>query len=699
MFAEIGNFALNSGLIVDLLILAGMIYGHDASSLYRRCWIVMATGIAFCLQAAAMISLIICHLKSDMSVLNVVLHSSVDKPTIYKIAGAWGSHEGSMLLWNAYLAFFVLIMSLTLKKNRLYVIAIGIQVAFCAYFTVIALFTKPFARIFPPTSRGMGMNAVLQDVGLALHPPLLYLGYVGCSALFAIAAACGFSILFGFGNDKLGSSTVRIKEISAYIRTAMRPWALFSWGFLTIGITLGSWWAYREVGWGGYWFWDPVENASFLPWVALTGLLHGLKGGSMRNVVVFGMMPFILSVGGTFLVRSGLISSVHSFASDSTRALIVLYLLVVMLVCLVSIWLRMTLSNNSSIYNGKSYSSSQSQVTICISMILFITLFGTIYPLAFESFYDHSISVGSRYFNYYVNPIFLLMACLAMFVHWKMLVSEIVYTADTTTLRKKHIFLSLGIITFSLIILVFYWQKHGWVQWLIDPYIQLLSSSGIIISISSLMILLAYGSCYGYRKWNASSKSEWIIKIDSEQAKARPLMFIAHATFVITVFAISACSYGSIERQQALCIGCSMEINGVTIVLQDIEHMVGPNYLSKIAKIMVYNKTARYEHGGSSDKSGGEHPIARVNPELRFFPTEKQMTVESDIMHSAFYDLHVSTSEIGNNPELLVRAYYRPMISWLWFAGIITGACGIMQSIFTFYRHYQITTSYTSSRF
>lgn len=696
MFAEIGNFTLYFGLILDLIALAFLFVCQN----HHKTLVILVSSSFIC-KVGSMLSLILCHVLSDMTVLNVVLHSSPHKPTLYKIAGAWGSHEGSMMLWNVYMAFFAFILSFTLKFSfrNLYKMIVSIQLSLCLYFTIITLITKPFARIFPATLKGMGMNPVLQDIGLALHPPLLYLGYISCSVLFSISSGYYFTLAKRDNKDKDSLSQL------LYFKSILKPWALFSWSFLTIGITLGSWWAYREVGWGGYWFWDPVENASFLPWLALTGLLHSLRCGSQKNLIIWSIIPFVLSVSGTFLVRSGLISSVHSFASDNTRGFIILGLLVLMLIHLAIIWSQLMFKayttnkylNKPSSHTEIGAIAAKDKALVCLSMILGITIFGTTYPIIFESFHDYTISIGSHYFNYYVNPIFLLMSAFTLLMHYSLL-RKMLNSSLKAEIKIKLIITLVLLIGTAILITVLYWQRHGLVQWSIEPYIQFLAALGIILSVYSLAFLLGYIGCFFKKNQNHHKNHiNYAQNKLSHQPSSRNnfMMIFSHISFALAVLIISTCSYGSIEKQQVLCIGDTMKINNLMVELQDITHYIGPNYLAKVAKLTIYEqKHSSYAckqelHKGTKTSSQTKpcyQFITVIQPELRFFPNEKQMTVRSDIMHSLFYDLHLSVSEIGNHPELLVRAYYRPMINWLWFVGIIAGLGSLLNSLMAFYK-------------
>ncbi len=762
MFAEIGNFTLYFGLIVNLISLC-IIFTYSKISKRMNYIIIILITFAFLLQACSIICLIISHFISDMSVLNVVLHSNIDKPTIYKIAGAWGSHEGSMLLWNSYLAFFAFIMIITLVSHKLTYYIITVQLFICSYFTIITIASNPFARIFPATAKGMGMNPVLQDIGLAIHPPMLYLGYISCSALFSIAAGYAIyqffysydkdfykkrllkgnekiknyksAIIYGAKNIDVDNTEGNIKDevnIKNYVKTILKPWLFFSWSFLTIGITLGSWWAYREVGWGGYWFWDPVENASFLPWIALTSLIHALRNGSTKSLIVQSMIPFILSVGGTFFVRSGLISSVHSFASDEQRAKIILSLLIIMLIFFICTLFFLTIQRQKdNLLNYKDILSNimlaQKQMVICTSMILIITTFGTIYPIIFNHFSNLTISIGSEYFNYYINPIMVLIAFLSLLMHWQILTDNLginlKYSNKNQILKDsnekqeikkwqkilclKGISLIVIIISMISISIVFFWQKHGWIQWIIDKYICALSITSIVISIISLTVMLLYIFVHYQQTLSnnikkkkkqkenitaARCKGNIENRLEKRKFSPKIMMLIAHISFAFVVMIIGLASYGSIEKQQVLSVGFSMKIHNFHVFLRDIDHKIHKNYLTKIAKIEIYEENENNIVNSikdTLDETGLElsnmNLVHTLYPELRFFFTEKQMTVESDIMHSIFYDLHLSISEIGNNPELLVRVYYRPMLSWLWCVGIILGICGLIYSIKSFY--------------
>ena len=402
MIPEIGYFALVLALISSLsLAFLPLISLQPYKKIY------VASLIIPILVTIALLCLLLSFILSDFSVMLVMKHSHSAKPLLYKITGSWGNHEGSMLLWLWLLTLFIGIFALcshlewTLKSTSLAILG-AITSAFCSF---ILLTSNPFARIFPAAEEGMGLNPLLQDIGLAIHPPLLYTGYVGCAISFA--AACAL----------LMHPNYPIRQFA----NKLKPWVSISWCFLTLGIALGSWWAYRELGWGGYWFWDPVENASLLPWLSATALLHSLIVTQIREqlakwTIMLSLLTFILSLLGTFLVRSGVLTSVHAFANDPNRGIFILALISVAIITSLSLF---ALKADTLPTTKQLVLKSKEGMMLCNTTLLLIAaatvLLGTIYPLILEAFTGKNVAVGAPYYHKSFNYIALVILALAAF--------------------------------------------------------------------------------------------------------------------------------------------------------------------------------------------------------------------------------------------------------------------------------------------
>ncbi len=363
---------------------------------------------AFSLSAIAFLCLIYCYIISDFSIANVYQNSHSLKPLIYKISGTWGNHEGSMLMLlcilNLYSCAFAFLSKIDQQQK---IITLATQSFISLGITAFIAFTSnPFLKIFPAPKEGLGLNPILQDIGLAMHPPMLYTGYIGFSLIFSIAIA---ALLTGKVDRELASK--------------MKPWLMFTWSFLTLGIGLGSWWAYRELGWGGFWFWDPVENVSLMPWLCGTALLHSVSMLAKNNnfkiwSCFLAILAFVFCLLGIFLVRSGIVTSVHSFANDPARGIFIIGLLLIIggagfLIFFFKALKIKTIQNNFSIFS-KSGMILINNFLLCLA--LFIVALGTLYPLILQLFFDSSISIGPTYYNKLFAPIAIAALCLMVLV-------------------------------------------------------------------------------------------------------------------------------------------------------------------------------------------------------------------------------------------------------------------------------------------
>src|SRR6478672_2226747 len=399
MIAEFGHYALVLALALALFEASVPMVGARKNDPVLMASAGPAALAQFCFVATAFAALTICYVRSDFSVLNVFENSHSAKPLVYKLSGLWGNHEGSMLLWVLILSLFGALVALFGGNlpARLKATVLAVQASIAVAFILFILITSnPFLRIPEPPFEGRDLNPILQDPGLAIHPPLLYLGYVGLSISFSFAIA---ALIDG--------------RIDAAWARWVRPWTLLAWMFLTLGIAMGSYWAYYTLGWGGWWYWDPVENASFMPWLAGTALLHSALVMEKREAlkvwtILLAILTFSMSLIGTFLVRSGVLTSVHSFASDPTRGVFILAILVLLIGgALIAYAWRAPLLKKGGLFAPVSREGSLVFNNLFLSTCCATVFVGTLYPLALEGLTGAKISVGAPFFNTTIGPLFV----------------------------------------------------------------------------------------------------------------------------------------------------------------------------------------------------------------------------------------------------------------------------------------------------
>ncbi len=542
------------------------------------------------------LSLVYAYIVSDMSLLNVVMNSNQMMPLHYKIAAVWGNHEGSILLLSMYFSVASVISYKMTSKEKFALKALLIQLSFNIILIVFIIRTSnPFIRALPAPQTGMGLNPVLQDAGLIIHPPILYLGHAGCFIIYSIII-----------------SWCKYKVINKNWLLYVRPWIFFSSAFLTLGIGLGSWWAYKEIGWGGFWFWDPVENISLLPWLMLYGMLHSCsvmaRNGNMQNMTFFlGICSFISVLLGIFIVRAGLLKSIHSFAEDPDRGNV--------LFCIFLAYSGYGFWEFSNSIRPMKTSRGLTQKLIFSSNWIFIScsliiFLGTFYPLYYEFINHRSISIGVSYFNISFNTLMVL--------------GLIIYIIMISILnRKKSTYIPLGISILIIISLFSYLPSFN--RDAID-YTDILAVTGCFSGI-------------------------YIISNALYNIKSNLYVIGSHAAFSIGVVAISVCTLLSYDDQCLMKVGDTKSFLNFQIHLQDIKHGYISNYLTKTSIIKVVNKST----------------TEVLLPELRIFPIEKQMTSEPAISRNILYDLHVNMNQVTDD-GFLFSFYYRPMINFLWIS-------------------------------
>lgn len=621
MSPEIGSLCLFISLALALVLSVISIYTHNLNVIRLN------TVSLFITISIAFFALISAHAFSDFSVLNVYLNSHTSKPLIYKISGAWGNHEGSMLLWLGTMALFTMLFAVYEKGDRTIVrYTICIQGLLLAIFLIYVIYgSNPFERLFPPPKDGLGLNAILQDIGLALHPPVLYLGYVGFSLGFSIAVASLF-------HRKLTKDWPEI----------MRPWILLSWIFLTAGISLGSWWAYRELGWGGYWYWDPVENASLIPWLTATGLIHSLlitrHYQVLRNFnILLAIITFSLSLVGTFLVRSGIITSVHTFASDPNRGIFIL----LMLIAIIGGALLVYAIKGNVPEGNKKINTLQIPRLIIFSNILFIlaaviVLFGTIYPLFLELLSSTLVTVAAPYFNSLICPLAVMLCVICIFG------SQTRWNLDSNIFSLKK---SAKSIVFSILMMIVICFEFSIVNVLnIFAIIAGLWLISTILESSALVSLKAPVKYYG--------------------------MFLAHLGFGILVLAIAINTAARNETEVALTINEKAKFSGFEVKLLNLEVLQGQNYFSRAAVLEVIDDSKL---------------VSVLEPEIRYYPVEAQQTVESSVLHRLLYDFYVTMGDQSEDGKIIFRLHYLPVMGWIWFSCMLICFGGIFAFMMQFF--------------
>jgi len=609
----------------------------------------ITTAMFSCVSASIAV-LIYCHITNDFSLENVYYYSHTTKPLIYKICGVWGNKEGSMLLWTLVLAFYLFLMSIFIDNNsELKKVSLITQGLICFCFLLFTLFeSNPFAKMPSIETDGLGFNPILQDIGLAIHPPILYFGYLGFSVPFSLSIA-------GLIINTEGNVWARI----------IRPWALVSWSLLTLGISLGSWWAYRELGWGGFWFWDPVENVSLMLWLVAVTLTHLLLAVRNFNVlrnfaILLTLTNFILSVTGTFLVRSGILASVHTFADDSKHGLYILALLGVITIGSLVIFIVFTRKNRTSLVlfqhtalesKKKEMSNQATQMTenrgffsrftmMLINNLLFITAFfivcvGTLYPTMLEYLTGELISVGTPYYDSLFNPIALAILVLTMvgqYCRWQ--------GNSLLPIFREYRFSLCS----AAAILPFIF------------HMQLMIVLSITISIALLVFVLeAYSKRIRLFKVALSES----ILLARRVSKSYYAMMLAHAGVAILVLGIAYSVGWQEKKENYLKIGDSITVNKFKVTLRNIE--------------FIKKKTFHAVRGTMDIRNLLNNKIlGKVTPEYRFYLVEGQKNVESSIYHNLFSDIYVVIGEIDKSKsKIATKVHYKPGMSVIWFGSFL----------------------------
>ncbi|HCX68203.1 heme lyase CcmF/NrfE family subunit [Parvibaculum sp.] len=635
MIAELGHFALVLAFVVSLVQMVVPMVGAHRRDAQLIGVATPAALLQFLLVAFAFGALLYLFIVSDFSVKLVFDNSHSEKPMIFKISGVWGNHEGSMVLWVLILALFGALVALFGKnlpdtlRARVLAVQASIAVAFLLF---ILLTSNPFLRLDPAPFEGSGLNPILQDRALAFHPPWLYAGYVGFSMTFSFAIA----------------ALIEGKVDAAWARW-VRPWTLAAWLSLTIGIAMGSWWAYYTLGWGGFWFWDPVENASLMPWIAGTALLHSAivaeKRGALKSwTILLAILAFSLSLLGTFLVRSGVLTSVHAFAVDPDRGVFILGILVVFVGGSLALYAwRAPLLKTGGIFAPISREGALLMNNLLLSAAVASVFIGTLYPLLLDGLTGAKITVGPPFFNYTFVPIFVPLLCLVPLgplLGWK--------RADVKAAAERLI--AAAALAFIACLVTFAFAYDG--PWL-APF-------GI-----GLAVWLVVG---------AASEIAWRIRLFTTPLReslyrARRLpraawgTSLAHGGLGIVVAGIVGVTAWQSELITTLAPGESAEIAGYTLTLERVGMRDGPNYEATVGVVRV-------------EKAG--RMIATLTPEKRRFPAERQEKTEPAIRTNGLADLYVVLGEPSDDGKWVVRAYHNILAPWIWIGGAIMALGGIM---------------------
>ena len=624
MLNEIGHFTLLLAFCVALIQATIPLFGAHKGRIDLMAIAESAANLQFALLLASFAALTHAFVTSDFSVKLVVLNSHSLKPMLYKITGVWGNHEGSMLLWVLILSLFGASASWfgtnlpILLKTRVLSVQGAIGVAFLAF---IIFTSNPFERVQIPPFDGQDLNPLLQDPGLAFHPPFLYLGYVGLSMAFSFAVA---ALIEG--------------KIDAAWGRWVRPWTLAAWIFLTIGIALGSWWAYYELGWGGFWFWDPVENASFMPWLLAAALLHSAivveKRETLKSwTILLAILAFGFSLIGTFIVRSGVLTSVHAFANDPERGFFILIILgVFMGGALILFSFRSGAMESHSVFSLASRETALISNNVLLAVSAFVIFLGTIWPLVAELFFDRKLSVGPPFFNAAFTPFMILLGLilpLGSNLSWK--------RASIIKTLKKF----LAVFVLCICLSGFIWSIQTG-QSLIGPIGVFLGSWIVMGTIIDLLSKLG----------NSRSMGRLMFLPRADFGK-----FFAHVGLGVTMFAIAALSSWEKEDIRIVSIGSSWNVGSYDLKLDDVVEVRGPNYFSKMGIIAV-------------SKEGSE--LITLRPEKRNYPIAQMPTTEAAIDYRISRDLYVVLGDQQSENAWTVRTYLKPFANWIW------GGCAMM---------------------
>jgi cytochrome c-type biogenesis protein CcmF len=640
MIPEIGHLALIMALCMAIVLAVLPIAGAARAI---AGWIGVARPAAYAqllFMAVSFGCLTASFITHDFSVAYVATNSNTALPMLYLISGVWGAHEGSLLLWALVLSSWTGLVARFSSSIPDATVArvLGVMGLVSIGFLLFLLLTSnPFERLFPAPAEGRDLNPLLQDPGLAIHPPMLYMGYVGFSVAFAFAIA---ALLEG-------------RLDAAWARWS-RPWTNIAWMFLTIGIALGSWWAYYELGWGGWWFWDPVENASFMPWLVGTALIHSLAATEKRGVfktwtVLLAIFAFSLSLLGTFLVRSGVLTSVHAFASDPARGLFILiFLAIVVGGSLLLYAVRAPTVRSSATFEWVSRESVILLNNILLVVAAASILLGTLYPLVIDALGLGKISVGPPYFNAVFIPLtapLTIAVGLGMLLRWK----RDLFGALAARVR----WIALACLVPGLLL----------------PLAMPFYSGAAALGLSLAFWTLASTGLSFYDRMGAKG-------VSLERLRSVPSGFygmtLAHAGIAVFVIGITLTSAYSVEKDVRMAPGESLDMSGYVFRFHGVKQTQGPNFVADQAFVTVDHQDER---------------VAEMEPQKRIYQVQKMPMTEAAIDAGLFRDLFVAIGEpLGNEGAWSLRIYYKSFIRWIWLGAILMAAGGLLAALDRRYR-------------
>ncbi len=633
MIIELGHFALILAFVVAIFqMIVPLVGAHKGWGN----WIAAADPAAtaqFLLTALSFAALTYGFVTSDFSLQLVVLNSHTAKPLLYKISGVWGNHEGSMLLWVLILAFFGA-MAAWFGGNlppSLKARVLGVQSAIAVAFFAFILFTSnPFTRLAQPPFDGQDLNPLLQDPGLAFHPPFLYLGYVGLSICFSFAVA---ALLEG--------------RVDAAWGRWVRPWTLAAWIFLSIGIGLGSWWAYYELGWGGFWFWDPVENASFMPWLLTVALLHSAivveKRESLKSwTILLAIMAFGFSLIGTFIVRSGVITSVHAFANDPERGVFILGILAIFMGGALTLFAaRAGVMQAKGVFGVKSRETALVLNNVLLAVAALVVFIGTIWPLVAELFFDRKLSVGPPFFNMAFTPFMVGLAVIlpvGAILPWK-------------RARLDRAFRQLRV-AFVLALAL------GALAWAMQTGKSALGPIGLFLG-TWLVVGAAVDLLLRTGRGGVADKLRRLFRLPrADWGKA-----VAHAGLGVTLFGVAGLLAWENEDIRVVALNNPFEVSGYEITLNAVNRVPGPNYVSTMADITV---------------ARNGRTVATLHPEKRIYPVAAMPTTEAGIDSGILRDIYLVIGDPQQDGRWAVRTYIKPLANWIWSGTIIMALGGCL---------------------
>jgi len=622
MLSNLGNILLFGSIFITLSIIYFAYQNIKEKNILIMKNLVYLSFFQITFIIASFLLLIFAFVFSDFSLITVYQNSHTAKPIFYKIAGVWGNHEGSLLLWvNIMVIFSFLFFLFNYKLNKSYTLyTLLVQNILILGFLIFLISnSNPFFKILPIPSEGLGLNPILQDPALAIHPPLLYLGFVGSSIYFSAAMAAILSNSEG-----------------KYFASSIKIWVLISWGFQSLGIIVGSIWAYYELGWGGFWFWDPVENASLIPWFCMTALIHSVLVLEKRNylynwVLILSIITFISSVTGTFLVRSGILNSVHTFANDPARGMYILIFLSLMIVFSFIIFFKRKIKDNFIL-------EPISKETFILSnnwfmMFYLVTVFiGTIYPIFTQVLFDTKISVGPPFYNAVIAPIiipFLIMMAIGPKTGW-------------IRQQYKNFKPLVFILAFSCIInfIIFFFFKSY----------NLISN---LIIISSLFLII-------------HSLKDFLAKLKTK-SYSNFASFLSHLGFGILIFFIILNHNFSKEYDLNIKVGETKKMGDIEINFKDLKIEKRENYNVIIGNFNIFDFKKNYKK--------------ELNPEIRVYDNPQTLTFESAIKTDLKQDFYLTMSNISGSDFYNVKFQIKPFMLWIWLAAFLTASGGLLRTL------------------